>query len=173
MPRNLFISPGDIFGRLRVIEQVEDKIYSDGSHRSQFLCECNCGCHSTVVVTGTALKSGVVQSCGCLKKDKARKMGNSNRVLGLSTSKIGKVYYNMKVRAAQEPGGEKANICQEWAEKNGLKSFNDVMGSSYIDGARLGRADPSQAFSPENCYWKISKAMEKKTGFKNAISYDY
>lgn len=172
MPKNLYISPGDTFGRLRVIEQVDDKIYPDGSHRSQFLCECNCGCRSTVVVTGTALNSGTVKSCGCLKKDTTRVTGARNRTYGISTSRMGKVYYNMKNRAAQEPGGMNVNICPEWRESTeGIKSFYDTMASSYIDGSRLGRADPSKPFSPENCYWKISKAAEKKTGFKNAISY--
>lgn len=58
---------GKIFGRLKVLCQVEDYIVpSNGKHYARWLCECNCEEHKQVVVTGNNLTSGKIQSCGCL-----------------------------------------------------------------------------------------------------------
>ena len=37
MAKDIGIKPGDVFGRLKVIERVEDKVFSDGKHKSQYL----------------------------------------------------------------------------------------------------------------------------------------
>lgn len=62
---------GKIFGRLTVLQQVEDKIEPDGTHRAQWLCECSCPEHNQVVVTGKNLKNKNhgTKSCGCLVND--------------------------------------------------------------------------------------------------------
>lgn len=53
------------FGKLTVIERIEDKIYPNGSKDSQWLCQCECG-SDPFPVAGGSLKSGNTQSCGCL-----------------------------------------------------------------------------------------------------------
>ena len=37
MAKDIGIKPGDVFGRLKVIERVEDKVFSDEKHKSQYL----------------------------------------------------------------------------------------------------------------------------------------
>ena len=170
MAKDIGIKPGDVFGRLKVIERVEDKIFSDGKHKSQYLCECNCENHTKLKVVGVSLKSGNVKSCGCLKRDTTRSVGLSNKTFGISTSKIAQAYYNMQNRC-----GERSMmvICPSWCiPRQGIKNFFDDMASTYVDGARLGRADPSLSYSPENCYWRISDDVARRTGFCNAIRYD-
>lgn len=56
---------GMVFGRLTVIKQAEDKIYSNGSKDSQWLCKCSCG-SKPFLVSGGSLKSGNTKSCGCI-----------------------------------------------------------------------------------------------------------
>ena len=58
---------GQYFGRLKVIERVEDYIEKNGNKRSQWLCECKCG--NRVKVIGKSLKNGNTKSCGCLQKE--------------------------------------------------------------------------------------------------------
>ena len=58
---------GLYFGRLKVIERVEDYIEKNGNKRSQWLCECKCG--NRVKVIGKSLKNGNTKSCGCLQKE--------------------------------------------------------------------------------------------------------
>ena len=58
---------GQYFGRLKVIERVENYIEKNGNKRSQWLCECKCG--NRVKVIGKSLKNGNTKSCGCLQKE--------------------------------------------------------------------------------------------------------
>lgn len=56
--------------RLTVLKQVEDYIKPSGKHEAQWLCECNCSQHQTIVTLGTSLRKGLTKSCGCLPKEK-------------------------------------------------------------------------------------------------------
>ena len=57
---------GMTFGRLKVIEQVEDHITKSGKHEAQWLCECSCENHTRIKVIGNSLRHGHTKSCGCL-----------------------------------------------------------------------------------------------------------
>lgn len=56
---------GERFGKLIVLEQVEDHVSSNNKRISQWLCQCDCG--NTVVVSSISLKNGHTKSCGCIK----------------------------------------------------------------------------------------------------------
>ena len=58
---------GMVFGRLTVLEQVEDYISPQGAHRAMWLCQCECG--KTTIVSGNALKRHLTKSCGCLRDE--------------------------------------------------------------------------------------------------------
>lgn len=61
---------GQRFGRIVVIKQAEDRVYDNGRHIPQWLCQCDCG--SDVFITlGSSLKNGRTQSCGCLQKERS------------------------------------------------------------------------------------------------------
>ena len=62
---------GKKFYMLTVLEQVEDKVGTDGRHRDRYLCVCDCG--NKCLVTGLLLKRGATKSCGCLKNETANK----------------------------------------------------------------------------------------------------
>ena len=61
--------------RLTVVKQVEDRIYPNGQHKAQWLCECNCEKHQIFISLGESIRSGHTKSCGCLQKEKAAKTG--------------------------------------------------------------------------------------------------
>lgn len=54
------------FGRLTVIEQVEDSITPKGQHLPMWKCICDCG--TEIITEGGALKTGHTKSCGCLTR---------------------------------------------------------------------------------------------------------
>lgn len=89
------------FGKLKVIEQAEDYIDSKGNHRSQWLCECECG--NIIKVLGVYLKSRNTKSCGCMRKETIhKKLKKYNRyefvddyVIGY-TSKGEQFYFDLK-----------------------------------------------------------------------------
>lgn len=77
---------GQIFGRLRVLEQAEDYVLSRGEHVAQWLCECSCEARNQVIVSGFNLKKkNGTKSCGCLQREntsKAKKRYNEYDLTG-------------------------------------------------------------------------------------------
>lgn len=63
--RSLKDLTGQRFGRLTVVCQTENRIYSNGKSRICWHCKCNCG--NECDVTSNLLVSGRTQSCGCIK----------------------------------------------------------------------------------------------------------
>lgn len=57
------IPVGQVFGRLQVIEKVED----DEAGKARYLCRCTCGREK--IVQGNNLYSGNTTSCGCLQHE--------------------------------------------------------------------------------------------------------
>lgn len=70
---------GKQFGRLTVMKQVEDYVDSKGNHRARWECECSCGNPNTTFPTGSDLKSGKAQSCGCLRVENTQKSNQINK----------------------------------------------------------------------------------------------
>ena len=67
---------GRVFGRLQVIERVENKTLSCGRSVHMWMCLCECG--NKKIVSGNALRNGHTKSCGCLHKEKAP-LNNKNK----------------------------------------------------------------------------------------------
>lgn len=64
---------GKRFGRLIVLQQVEDYIQPNGTHMAMWECRCDCSNDKIIKVLGQNLKNGDTQSCGCYKKEYASK----------------------------------------------------------------------------------------------------
>ena len=62
---------GQRFGRLVVLDRAEN----DKHGRSQWLCKCDCG--NTHVVKNGNLRDGVSSSCGCQRREHARRVGKA------------------------------------------------------------------------------------------------
>ena len=60
---------GKQFGRLTVIEQIEDYVTPSGNRYNRWLCSCLCDDNKRIPVLGGSLKSGNTQSCGCLERE--------------------------------------------------------------------------------------------------------
>ena len=72
---------GRTFGRLTVLEQVEDHIYPNGGRCAMWKCECNCDEHNILIVRGSALtkKYKPTRSCGCRRSEQAGELCKSRR----------------------------------------------------------------------------------------------
>ena len=70
---------GQIFGRLKVLEQSEDFIQKNGKHRAMWLCQCSCENKNLIIVRGDSLTNGHTKSCGCLQEENAFKVGKDNQ----------------------------------------------------------------------------------------------
>ena len=59
---------GQRFGRLTVLERLDDIVQENGRKRSLYRCVCDCGNEKDV--RGENLTGGVTKSCGCLNKER-------------------------------------------------------------------------------------------------------
>lgn len=63
---------GKKFGRLTVIKRAQNNKYNKG------MWKCKCDCGNECVVTGSSLRSGVKNSCGCLWKENLETLHKQN-----------------------------------------------------------------------------------------------
>lgn len=75
---------GSIFGRLTAVECVG----KDKSNRALWRCVCECG--NEKIVTSGNLRSGNVQSCGCLAKESAAAIGRAG-IIDLTGQRFGRL----------------------------------------------------------------------------------
>ena len=75
---------GSVFGRLTAVECVG----KDKSNRALWRCVCECG--NEKIVTSGNLRSGNVQSCGCLAKESAAAIGRAG-IIDLTGQRFGRL----------------------------------------------------------------------------------
>lgn len=95
---------GQRFGRLVVIKRDENRISSNGTIRTTWLCKCNCG--KELVVERGNLTSGHTVSCGCLSKDFDAIKGNY-----LIGKRFGRLTVKEYIKAENRENKRKQYLC--------------------------------------------------------------
>lgn len=139
---------GQRFGRLKAL-----RLESQGPSRA-FNWTCLCDCGSTVVVSGTKLRHGHTQSCGCLAAEHAARM---NLTHGLSkASGAYRSWLAMRVRCTNplgnnwhNYGGRGIGFCKRWDR---FENFYADMGERP-PGLTLDRRNNEKGYSKSNCRW--------------------
>lgn len=150
---------GDTFGKLTVIERVEN---SKGG-KAKWKCVCSCGKLKTKPVTSNDLKSGKVVSCGCyyFVSNEGR-----NRTHGDSKARLWRIWCSMKNRCYCKSnreyfnyGGRGITVCEEWLHNyEAFKLW--ALSNGYSDELTVDRIDTDKGYSPENCRWATYKVQE-------------
>ena len=86
------------YGRLQVLYKVGQDDYG------KILWHCLCDCGKEIDVTGSSLRNGRTQSCGCYNKEK-----NSDKMFKDET---GKTYYRLKVIKLIQKSPKALWLCQ-------------------------------------------------------------
>ena len=156
-------------GRLTLIRKIP------ACRGASWECLCDCGNH--LIVKEYDLRQGDIKSCGCLKKEYAKK---GNIVHGFNKTRIQEIHHAMKMRCYckkhthyKNYGGRGISICKEWLGKDGLKNFgNWALANGYADNLSIDRIDNNGNYCPENCKWSTRLEQQNNTRQNRIIEYN-
>lgn len=162
---------GKKFGRLTVISlhSKEQRIRQGVKDGYFYKYNCKCECGKNIIVTREHLKSGHTQSCGCLHKEKIKKINGlykDNKRLYYIWRGILSRCFNKNNREYKNYGGRGISISKHW--KNSFVNFyNWSIKNGYKKDLTIERKDVNGNYTPENCCWIMLK--EQSFNKRNTI----
>jgi len=167
------IQPGEVFGRLMVIEKA-------GVKKRHLYYNCICVCGKEVITRGSALKNGNTESCGCKGRDQIKQLHLSKRIDGLRDVN-GKVtveydaWRHIRARCYRKTnpkyknyGGRGIRVCDRW-----IKSFTNFlsdMGNRPPHCSSIDRINVNGHYEPDNCRWATEQ--EQAVNKTNTVRID-
>lgn len=169
MARVKQIETGTVFGQLTVIG-----FEGIGKHEAHFRCRCVCGKETTP--TGSALRTGRVQSCGCFRPLAGQHMithglmrAGNKHYLYPTWSHIKQRVLNPKCDAFHRYGGRGIRMHEEWV--NDLAGFISWIEENLGDrpeGFTLDRINPNGHYEPGNLRWASAKTQNNNQSCREA-----
>jgi hypothetical protein len=155
------------FGRLRIISVAPKK---GKARQTIWLCQCDCGRQKEI--RSDHIKSGLIQSCGCLRKELTRERSVTH---GKRFSKIYGVWRTMLVRCSDPKhnrfahyGGRGIRVCERWKK---FENFLADMGESS-PGYSIDRINNNGDYAPSNCRWATASEQQRNRRSQSKILLD-
>lgn len=145
---------GDCFGRLVVLTPPQARFDVAPSFQLQaVLVRCQCGVEKEV--WKHHLLAGRVKSCGCLRREMARKRMTTH---GQRKTRLYQTWRNMLRRCEDAKssgyagyGAKGITVCSQWHRFEDFASWAQTHG--YKDTLLIDRIDNEQGYHPFNCRW--------------------
>lgn len=149
--------PGQRFGRLTVLRE-EAQRKDSGALAWVVHCLCDCGQQTSPLVNN--LKNGIVESCGCLQRERASESNARRATHGLSDHPHYFRWQNMMGRCYdptdshfQNYGARGISVCQEWHDPRPFVAYLDAALGPCPVGHSLDRIDNNGNYEPGNVRW--------------------
>ena len=162
-PSNFIDRTGQRFSRLTVLSRAPSK------NRVRWFCRCDCG--KDTVVTGDNLKSGEVQSCGCLGLDSqaARKVPHRAALYTVWKNMI-KRCFDPNNESFVRYGARNIYVCARWSH-DFYAFYQDVYPTWKLE-LTLERIDNNGHYNRQNCRWTTWKEQTRNTRKKRIVLID-
>lgn len=165
------------YGRLTVIKIAKKVKRNDcNSYRLFYRCKCDCG--NFITVRENDMRAGDVISCGCFRKELARKRQTTHGMkytpfYGCWSSMKDRCL-NYKAKAFKNYGGRGIGISNDW--KNFL-CFKQDMYKSYLSHVNkfgsyntcIERINNEKGYSKKNCKWATRTEQQNNTRYNRKI----
>lgn len=160
---------GARFGRLL----VQSRHPENAANRSiQWVCICDCG--NTKITPADYLRTGRVQSCGCLQSENGKKTGSLS-THGMHGTSEYMAWVSMRQRCNNpahrhysDYGGRGIKVCPEWDES--FEAFHQDMGDKPNAGLSLERKENDKGYVPGNCVW--ATATEQASNRRSSLEFE-
>jgi hypothetical protein len=147
---------GERFGRLTVINLA-------GTKNGKRVWHCRCDCGREIITTGSNLRTGNSQSCGCFHREWAVERGRNSKTHGHwingKASPTYRSWLAMRGRCTHPAtngfefyGGRGIKVCPRWER---FENFLADMGERP-PGHSLDRINGNGNYEPTNCRWATS-----------------
>lgn len=156
---------GSIYGRLYV-ESLDKTVKYPTQTKIYYRCKCSCG--DNKIVRGDHLRSGKIQSCGCLHDESASTRKTTH---GQSKSRAYRIWSGMKLRSDDSYISHHSYIGvgrdSSW---DSFENFYRDMGEPPTPLHTLDRIDPFGDYSSSNCRWATRKEQAENRRANHEIS---
>ena len=89
--KKIEVHPGEVYGRLTILKEVEPHIQPSGQKQRMVLVRCSCGSDPFEVMFSN-LRNGATTSCGCIRKEKTKEIHKKYNTYDLETYEYGVGY---------------------------------------------------------------------------------